>query len=227
MVAGSFGVVTLVSAQGRRTARLDDYRGLRGSASRCWRSRSRCSCFAQAGVPLTAGFFAKFYVLSAAVDADSYGLAVVAMMSAVIAAFLYLRIIVTMYMSDDDETAPETAPARTKVPFAAALGAGSRVRVHGGRRLPPVPRRRPKSRRDANHRRRRALTNQLAAVGATGSPRALFGASPLPVHGRSNLRISDSMTGTAPMLLASASSARSTMRSRSPGAPRMRSISAW
>ena len=51
--------------------------------------------FAQAGVPLTSGFFAKFYVITAAVDAGSTWLAVVAMLSAVISAFLYLRITVS------------------------------------------------------------------------------------------------------------------------------------
>ena len=76
---------------------------------------------AQAGVPLTAGFFAKFYVIEAAVDAGSYWLAVVAMLSAVIAAFLYLRIVVTMYMS-----ARTTVPEATTTPPAAPvpLGAG-------------------------------------------------------------------------------------------------------
>jgi NADH-quinone oxidoreductase subunit N len=61
---------------------------------------------AQAGVPFTSGFFAKFSVIVAAVDADSWVLALIAMVSAVIAAFLYLRLVVFMYMS-----APEGAEA--------------------------------------------------------------------------------------------------------------------
>ena len=48
---------------------------------------------AQAGVPLTSGFLAKFYVIDAAVEAGSYWLGLVAMLSAVISAFLYLRIV--------------------------------------------------------------------------------------------------------------------------------------
>jgi NADH-quinone oxidoreductase subunit N len=75
--------------------------------------------FAQAGVPLTSGFFAKFYVITAAVDAGSYGLAMVAMLAAVIAAYLYLRIVVSMYMADADaDTVP---PPRVRVPFGAGL----------------------------------------------------------------------------------------------------------
>ncbi len=117
MVAGSFGVVTLVSRKGDIGTSLDDFRGL---------SRDRpvlalvfaLFLVAQAGVPLTAGFVAKLYVVQAAIDAGSTVLAVVAMLTAVIAAFLYLRIIVSMYMTSDDEL-PE---ARTiPIPFGAGL----------------------------------------------------------------------------------------------------------
>ena len=78
---------------------------------------------AQAGVPLTSGFFAKFYVLEAAVDASSYWLALVAMLTAVIAAFLYLRIIVAMYMGapDGDDPLPELDGPEVEVPAAAGL----------------------------------------------------------------------------------------------------------
>ena len=74
--------------------------------------------FAQAGVPLTSGFFAKFYVVTAAVDSGATSLAVIAMVASVISAFLYLRIIVTMYMGDPDE-----APAgpRVTVPVGAGI----------------------------------------------------------------------------------------------------------
>ena len=119
MVAGSFGIVTLVGRKGDVGHGLDDYRGL---------SRDRPALalafvlflLAQAGVPLTSGFFAKFYVISAAVDAGSTWLAIIAMVTAVIAAFLYLRIIVSMYMQADDDDAP--GARRIPVPFAAGLG---------------------------------------------------------------------------------------------------------
>ena len=68
-------------------------------------------------MPLTSGFFAKFYVITAAVEAGSTGLAVIAMLTAVVAAFLYLRIIVSMYMSVEDAGEPRAIP----VPFAAGL----------------------------------------------------------------------------------------------------------
>jgi NADH-quinone oxidoreductase subunit N len=78
---------------------------------------------AQAGVPFTSGFLAKFYVISAAVDRGSYALAVVAMLAAVVAAFFYLRLIVIMYMGEEPlagTVADETSPAT-------ASGAGSAV----------------------------------------------------------------------------------------------------
>ena len=116
MVAGSFGIVTVISRKGDIGNDLDDYRGL---------SRDRpvlaltfaLFLFAQAGVPLTSGFFAKFYVITAAVEAGSTGLAIIAMLTAVVAAFLYLRIIVSMYMSVEEAGEPRTI----RVPFAAGL----------------------------------------------------------------------------------------------------------
>jgi NADH-quinone oxidoreductase subunit N len=123
MIAGTFGVITVVSRVGDIGHSLDDYRGL---------SRTRpvlalafaLLLFAQAGVPLTSGFVAKFYVITAAVDAGSTWLAVIAMVSAVIAAFLYLRIIVSMYMSADTAGGDEPAVrsrAGMPVPFGAGL----------------------------------------------------------------------------------------------------------
>ena len=61
---------------------------------------------AQAGVPLTSGFVAKFGIIRAAVSVESYALAVAAMLAAVIAAFLYLRIMVSMWLSDPADDSP-------------------------------------------------------------------------------------------------------------------------
>jgi NADH-quinone oxidoreductase subunit N len=75
---------------------------------------------AQAGVPLTSGFLAKFYVIGAAVEANSYALAIIAMVSAVVSAFVYLRIIVAMYMSAEEGEAADAGPV-VRVPLAAGL----------------------------------------------------------------------------------------------------------
>ena len=51
-------------------------------------------------MPFTSGFIGKFGVIRAGVDEHSYALAIIAMVSSVIAAFLYLRIMVSAWMAD-------------------------------------------------------------------------------------------------------------------------------
>jgi len=96
MVMGSFAIVTVVGRRGDTRHGLDEYRGL---AARRPALALAFAVFlmAQAGVPFTTGFLAKFYVISAAVESESYALALIGMLSAVIAAFFYLRLIVVMY----------------------------------------------------------------------------------------------------------------------------------
>jgi NADH-quinone oxidoreductase subunit N len=120
MVAGSFGIVSLVGRTGDRRHSLDDYRDL-GQAQPALALLLAIFLFAQAGVPLTSGFFAKFYVISAAVDAGSWHLGAVAMLAAVIAAYLYLRIVVSMYMSDSYEEAGEARISATPAPGILAI----------------------------------------------------------------------------------------------------------
>jgi len=128
MVVGSFGIVSIVSRRGDDRTALDDYRGL-SRREPLLAFAFTIFLLAQAGVPLTAGFFAKFYVLRAAIDAGSWPLAIIAMLSAVVAAFMYLRIVVAMYMSETEEEmevvaatpAGSRAGTRLRVPFAAAL----------------------------------------------------------------------------------------------------------
>ena len=109
MVVGSFAVVTVVGRQGDRRHRLDDYRGL-GSRQPLLAGALTLFLLAQAGVPLTSGFMAKFSVFSATVDAREYSLVIVGVLAAVVAMFFYLRLIVLMYMTPPDEE--EDAGAR-------------------------------------------------------------------------------------------------------------------
>jgi NADH-quinone oxidoreductase subunit N len=118
LIAGTFGVITLVGRTGDGHHALSDYKGL-GHRSPILAAVLAVFLFAQAGVPLTSGFFAKFEVINAAVDAGSVWLAVIAMLSAVVSAFFYLRIVATMYMSDEEESAP--VRDRLRVPVAAGL----------------------------------------------------------------------------------------------------------
>jgi NADH-quinone oxidoreductase subunit N len=118
MVLGSFGVVTLVSRDGDRRTSLDSFKGL-AKHRPLLAFMFTIFLLGQAGVPATSGFIAKFGVISAAADDKSYVLAVVAMVSSVIAAYLYLRIIVAMYMREADGGAM-TPPV--KLPVSASLG---------------------------------------------------------------------------------------------------------
>lgn len=121
MAAGSFAVVTIVSRTGEHRQSLDDYRGL-GSSRPGLALVFTLLLLSQAGVPLTAGFLAKFYVVTAAVEAGFWAVSVVAMLTAVVSAFMYLRIVVTMYFSD----APEGA-TRPRIPAAAGVALGLAV----------------------------------------------------------------------------------------------------
>ncbi|MDG1367012.1 MAG: NADH-quinone oxidoreductase subunit N [Acidimicrobiales bacterium] len=112
LVIGSFGVLSLVSGQGDRSTSLDDLDGLS--------TRRPALAFvltifllAQAGVPLTSGFVAKFEVIGAAVEARSYWLALAAMVTAVVSAFLYLRIILSIYLGQAADDAPAIHVPRT------------------------------------------------------------------------------------------------------------------
>jgi NADH-quinone oxidoreductase subunit N len=96
MVIGTFAIVTVL---GRRGDAAHDLAGYRGLASRqpVLAFAFAVLLLAQAGVPFTTGFLAKLQVVAAAVDVHSVPLAVIAMVSAALAAFFYLRVAVLMY----------------------------------------------------------------------------------------------------------------------------------
>ena len=96
MVLGSFAVVSVVGGRGEAHNNLEGYRGL-SSRRPGWPLLFTVFLLAQAGVPFTTGFVAKFYVISAAVEQGQYVLAVIAMLAAAITAFFYLRLTIIMY----------------------------------------------------------------------------------------------------------------------------------
>ena len=59
--------------------------------------------FSLAGIPPLAGFFAKFYIFKAVLDQSMYYLAIIGLLSTVIAAFYYLRIVKIMYFDSEKE----------------------------------------------------------------------------------------------------------------------------
>ncbi len=122
MVIGTFGVVTVATRAGDDDHELTAFKGL-------FKRRPLLALLfalfllAQAGVPFTSGFWAKAGVIQAAVrtkDGYGYSVAIVAMLCAAIAAFLYLRIVKTMFFDDAEDDA--VAVSRTPVSAALALG---------------------------------------------------------------------------------------------------------
>ena len=108
MVAGTFGVVTIVGRTGDGDHSLDDYRGLSRS-NPVLAALMSVLLFAQAGVPFTSGFLAKFRVIVAAAQSEAYVAAGVAMLAAVVAAVLYLRIVVSMFLAEPVTAAESTS----------------------------------------------------------------------------------------------------------------------
>jgi NADH-quinone oxidoreductase subunit N len=127
IVVGTFGLVAHIGRKGEQGNDIESYRGLARRNPLVALSLT-ILLMAQAGIPFTTGFLAKFYVLTAAVSAHSYALAVIAMVSAAVAAFFYLRVIAAMYIGGAGAgvTAPGLALA------GAGAGGGPLVRVLAG-----------------------------------------------------------------------------------------------
>jgi NADH-quinone oxidoreductase subunit N len=83
---------------------LDDYAGL-GKRRPLLAAMMTLFMLSLTGVPPTVGFMAKFYLLEAVVDAGLVGLAVVAVLTSLVSAYYYLRVVIKMYMQDGE---PET-----------------------------------------------------------------------------------------------------------------------
>jgi len=134
MVIGSFAVITVIGGTGDTRHDLDNYRGL--ASRRPWLAGSLAVLLmAQAGIPFTTGFLAKLEVISASVGGRSTALAVVAMVSAAIAAFFYLRVILLMYSpSTTSDGAVDVGPSS-----AAGAGEAEREAPEGAERAEAGP----------------------------------------------------------------------------------------
>ena len=121
---GTFTVVALVARRGDRATDLDSFRGL-GQQHPALALALTVFLVAQAGVPFTSGFIAKFGVIGAAVDERSYAIAIIAMVASVIGAFVYLRIMVATWLQGGEAAAAARAAgvdALEAVPIPLASG---------------------------------------------------------------------------------------------------------
>jgi NADH-quinone oxidoreductase subunit N len=96
MNAGVFAVLVAMRRQGRSLERVDDLAGL-GRTDPAMAAAMAIFMFSMAGIPPLAGFFSKLYIFLAAVQEQAWTLAVVGVLTSVIGAYYYLRIIKVMY----------------------------------------------------------------------------------------------------------------------------------
>jgi NADH-quinone oxidoreductase subunit N len=109
MNIGAFAVITHFSRQGEKFVNIEDLAGLG------WKQPVTAALFSifllsLVGVPLTGGFFGKFYIFRAAIDANLVWLAVLGMLNSAVAAYYYLRVLVVMYMNEPGEATLSIQP---------------------------------------------------------------------------------------------------------------------
>jgi NADH-quinone oxidoreductase subunit N len=104
MNIGAFAVVSYLSGKGETYQSIDDFAGL---AQKQPLASAMLSIFLLSliGVPLTGGFFGKFYIFKAALESHLVWLTVLGLLNSAVAAYYYLRLLVMMYMHEPSEAA--------------------------------------------------------------------------------------------------------------------------
>ncbi len=113
-VVATFAIVTLVGGLGDEQHDVANYRGL--ARRQPWLGASLAVLLlSQLGAPLTTGFYAKYSVLASALDTNGASLALIALLSAAIAAFFYLRWTITLYSEESVDATRIVVPRATGV----------------------------------------------------------------------------------------------------------------
>jgi len=99
MNVGAFAVVTHFARKGERYVTINELAGL-GASQPVTAALFSIFLLSLIGVPLTGGFFGKFYIFKAALDSQLIGLAVLGLLNSAVAAYYYLRVIVVMYFHE-------------------------------------------------------------------------------------------------------------------------------
>lgn len=99
---GIFAALSYLGGEGEKRATFDDFKGL--AKVRPY-TAAAISVFllSMAGIPPTAGFMGKFYVITSAIAADQIALAVFGVISSILSMWYYLRLIITMYFNEPEE----------------------------------------------------------------------------------------------------------------------------
>jgi NADH-quinone oxidoreductase subunit N len=119
MNVGAFAVVSHFANAGERYVTLEDYAGL-GRTSPLLAATLTIFLLSLIGIPMTGGFFAKFYVFGAAIKSNLVWLTLIGVANSAVGAYYYLRIIVMMYMREARRPVP-VAPIPVGLGFALAL----------------------------------------------------------------------------------------------------------
>ncbi len=123
MNVGAFAVVSHLANAGERYVNLEDYEGL-GRTSPLLAATLTVFLLSLIGIPMTGGFFAKFYVFSAALRANLIWLTIIGVLNSAIGAYYYLRIIVVMYMRESRKEVPVSPiPLSLAVALAVSIAA--------------------------------------------------------------------------------------------------------
>jgi len=109
MNIGAFAVVSHLSGRGEKFTEIEDFKGL---AQKQPFTAAMLTIFLLSliGVPLTGGFFGKFYIFKAALESHLVWLTVLGLLNSAVAAYYYLRVLVMMYMYDPGEAAEKLEP---------------------------------------------------------------------------------------------------------------------
>ena len=102
MNIGAFAVVAHLSGKGERFQNVEDFAGLAASQP-LTAAMLAIFLLSLIGVPLTGGFFGKFYIFKAALQSQLVWLTVLGLLNSAVAAYYYLRILVVMYMQEPSE----------------------------------------------------------------------------------------------------------------------------
>ena len=106
---GAFTIVSQLGGFGEKNLSLDDYAGL-SQRQPLVAAMLSIYLLSLLGLPVTAGFFGKFYIFKAAVNSHLISLAVLMAINSVIGAYYYLRVIVVMYMREPSAEAAAAGP---------------------------------------------------------------------------------------------------------------------
>ena len=106
---GAFTIVSQLGGTGEKNISLDDYAGL-SQRQPVVAAVLSIYLLSLLGLPVTAGFFGKFYIFKAAVNSHLLWLAVLMAINSIIGAYYYLRVIVLMYMREPSAEAAAAAP---------------------------------------------------------------------------------------------------------------------